>query len=76
MNRKIHFDVSNLGLESGGSGDPALFVHGFGSNKSSWRRVCRGLGEVFSFYAIDLPGFGESRRPGITGTRWRISLMH
>jgi pimeloyl-ACP methyl ester carboxylesterase len=63
MNRKIHFDVSNLALESGGSGDPALFVHGFGSSKSSWRRVCSGLGDVFSFYAIDLPGFGESPAP-------------
>ena len=63
MNRKIHFDVSNLALEFGGSGDPALFVHGFGSSKSSWRRVCRGLGDVFSFYAIDLPGFGESPAP-------------
>lgn len=63
MNRKIHFDVSNLALESGGSGDPALFVHGFGSGKSSWRPVCRGLGNVFSFYLIDLPGFGESPAP-------------
>src|SRR3984885_886404 len=63
MNRQIHFDVSNLALESGGSGDPAIFVHGFGSSKSSWRRVCRGLGDVFSFYAIDLPGFGESPAP-------------
>lgn len=63
MNGKSHFDFSNLALESGGSGDPALFVHGFGSSKSSWRRVCRGLGDVLSFYAIDLPGFGEFAAP-------------
>jgi pimeloyl-ACP methyl ester carboxylesterase len=68
MNRKIHFDFGNLALESGGSGDPALFVHGFGSSKSSWRRVCRGLGDILSFYAIDLPGSASPRRPGISST--------
>jgi pimeloyl-ACP methyl ester carboxylesterase len=70
MNRKIQFDASSLALESGGSGDPALFVHGFGSSKSDWRRVCGGVGDVFSFYAIDLPGFGETPAPG----RFRYTL--
>jgi pimeloyl-ACP methyl ester carboxylesterase len=63
MNRRIEFDASGLAVETGGSGDPALFVHGFGSSKSSWRRVCHGLRDVFSFYAIDLPGSGESEAP-------------
>jgi pimeloyl-ACP methyl ester carboxylesterase len=63
MNRRIEFDASGLAIETGGSGDPALFVHGFGSSKSSWRRVCHGLRHVFSFYAIDLPGSGESLTP-------------
>ena len=55
--------MPKLALELGGSGDPALFVHGLGSSKSSWKRVCHGLEDVFSFYVIDLPGFGESRAP-------------
>jgi pimeloyl-ACP methyl ester carboxylesterase len=63
MTGKTHFDVRDLAFESGGSGDPALFVHGFGSSKSSWKGVCRGLGDIFSFYAIDLPGFGDSPVP-------------
>ncbi len=46
-----------------GTGDPAVFVHGFTSNKSTWKKVCLGLGDVFSFYAIDLPGSGDSPAP-------------
>jgi pimeloyl-ACP methyl ester carboxylesterase len=57
------FDASRLAVATGGAGDPALFVHGFGSNKLIWREVCEGLRDVFSFHAIDLPGCGESPAP-------------
>jgi pimeloyl-ACP methyl ester carboxylesterase len=38
-------------------------VHGFGSGKLVCEDVCQGLANVFSFYAIDLPGSGESLAP-------------
>ena len=60
MNKKI---ASGLAVATGGAGNPALFVHGFGSGKSVWRHVCHGLKDVFSFYAIDLPGSGASPAP-------------
>jgi pimeloyl-ACP methyl ester carboxylesterase len=63
MTRIARFDVNELAFSTGGSGDPMLFVHGFGSNKSSWKGVCRGIEGVASFYAIDLPGFGASPVP-------------
>ena len=63
MNKRIKFDARRLAVATGGTGEPAVFVHGFGSNKSTWRRVCRGLEDVFSYYAIDLPGSGESPAP-------------
>ena len=63
MNKKIKFDASRLAVATGGAGEPAIFVHGFGSSKSTWMPVCRGLKEVFSFYAIDLPGSGDSPAP-------------
>jgi pimeloyl-ACP methyl ester carboxylesterase len=63
MNKKIKFDARRLAVATGGAGEPAVFVHGFGSNKSTWRHVCRGLEDVFSYYAIDLPGSGESPAP-------------
>ena len=52
-----------LAAVSGGAGPPALFIHGFGSSKYTWRRVCAGLQDVFSCHAIDLPGHGESPAP-------------
>jgi pimeloyl-ACP methyl ester carboxylesterase len=63
MKSKTEFDARDLAVETGGSGEPAVFVHGFGSSKSSWRHVCHGLRDVFSFYSIDLPGAGESPVP-------------
>ena len=63
MNKKIKFDAGRLAVAIGGTGDPAIFVHGFGSNKSTWRHVCHDLGDVFSYYAIDLPGSGKSPAP-------------
>jgi pimeloyl-ACP methyl ester carboxylesterase len=63
MNKKIKFDAGRLAVAVGGTGDPAIFVHGFGSSKSTWKHVCHGLEDVFSYYAIDLPGSGESPAP-------------
>jgi len=61
MKRK--FDAGRLAVAAGGTGDPAVFVHGLASDKSTWRSVCHGLDDVFSYYAIDLPGSGESPAP-------------
>jgi pimeloyl-ACP methyl ester carboxylesterase len=52
-----------LATFSGGAGPPALFIHGFGSSKYTWRRVCGGLQDIFSYHGIDLPGHGESPAP-------------
>src|SRR5204862_2171669 len=56
-------DAPQLAAVSGGAGPPALFIHGFGSSKYTWRQVCRGLQDVFSYHAIDLPGHGASPAP-------------
>ena len=72
MNKTIKFDTSRLAVSTGGAGEPAVFVHGFGSSKFIWRPVCRGLKDVFSFYAIDLPGSGESPAP----KHFRYTLEH
>ena len=63
MNKRTKFDAGRLAVAAGGTGDPAVFVHGFSSDKSTWTQVCHGLGDVFSYYAIDLPGSGDSPAP-------------
>ena len=70
--KQVKFDASRLAVASGGTGEPAVFVHGLGSNKFIWKRVCDGLRDVSSFYAIDLPGCGESPAP----KHFRYTLEH
>ena len=41
-----------------GSGDPVLFIHGFGSELSSWRPFLSQLGIANPVLAVDLPGHG------------------
>ena len=59
----IQIDADALSVSTGGSGDPALLLHGFGSSKFTWRHICRALGNTFTYYAIDLPGSGLSPAP-------------
>jgi pimeloyl-ACP methyl ester carboxylesterase len=53
--RPIHY------LKSG-KGAPVVLLHGGASNAQEWRPVMEHFGERFSFYAPDLPGFGQSTR--------------
>ena len=43
-----------------GRGDPALFVHGVGTNAHLWAGVLDALGDEHRCVAIDLPGHGRS----------------
>jgi len=46
--------------DRGGSGEPLLLVHGFGSYRGSWAPVREALERERDVIAIDVPGFGES----------------
>src|SRR6478735_10447424 len=50
-------DVAAIDL---GQGDPALFVHGVGTNAHLWAGVLDALGDERRCIAIDLPGHGRS----------------
>ncbi len=45
-------------------GTPVVFLHGFGSDQTSWRAVWSGLEATHRILAIDLPGHGRSEAPG------------
>ena len=52
-------------LESGvGATRHVLFIHGLGSAADRWMRIPQDLSSDFHCVAIDLPGFGESDKPG------------
>jgi pimeloyl-ACP methyl ester carboxylesterase len=56
-------DIDRLAVVSGGSGEPVLLIHGFGFSKFTWRHLCQSLGDSFTYYALDLPGSGNSPAP-------------
>jgi pimeloyl-ACP methyl ester carboxylesterase len=60
---KTGIDVDQLSVAVGGEGNPAVFVHGFGANKWTWRYLSRGMQDTFTYYLIDLPGSGMSPAP-------------
>ncbi|HTY81933.1 MAG TPA: alpha/beta hydrolase [Dehalococcoidales bacterium] len=45
-----------------GSGRPVLLIHGGASSSKEWRPIMSRYAGLYSFYAPDLPGFGESDR--------------
>ena len=47
----------------GGKGRPIIFLHGVPSSSYLWRNVMSPLGEDFSCYAPDLPGYAGSGNP-------------
>jgi pimeloyl-ACP methyl ester carboxylesterase len=50
---------------------PVLFLHGFGGSIDHWRKNFTVFGEEHTVYALDLVGFGASRKPQ---TEYKISL--
>ena len=47
----------------GGTGEPALFVHGLGGSATNWTDLGWLLSDALQGTAIDLPGFGRSDPP-------------
>lgn len=62
---KIHYLVS-------GRGNPIVLIHGLGGNIFSWRGNISALAQEHQVWALDLPGFGSSDKPG----NWDYSLAH
>lgn len=63
-------DFNWVYLDSGGSGEPLVLVHGFGADKDNWNRLARQLRGRFRIIAPDLPGYGESDSP--LDARYRV----
>jgi pimeloyl-ACP methyl ester carboxylesterase len=53
----------NLHFEEHGSGEPVLFIHGFGANTYSWRHLIPLLSARHRLLLVDLKGFGKSPKP-------------
>ncbi|MFN9175513.1 MAG: alpha/beta fold hydrolase [Synechocystis sp.] len=54
-----------------------LLVHGFGASTDHWRKNIEGLQGDFQVWAIDLLGFGRSKKPALqySGQLWQQQLQ-
>ena len=48
-----------------GSGDPVLFIHGWGAGAGHWRKVWPDLATRYRCIAPELPGWGYSEKPDV-----------
>lgn len=51
-------------LERPGGGDTIVLLHGFGAEGDNWVRFVRHLPTSYRVIALDLPGHGDSSKPG------------
>ncbi|HEX8205884.1 MAG TPA: alpha/beta fold hydrolase [Solirubrobacteraceae bacterium] len=52
--------MTTIAYDRGGSGEPLVLIHGFGSFRGAWSPVLPMLEAEREVIAIDLPGFGDS----------------
>ncbi len=52
--------MTEITFRSGGSGPPCLLLHAFPLNAAMWSGQIETLRDAATFYAADLPGFGQS----------------
>lgn len=57
------YDALQINYERAGSGNPILFLHGWGTNLESFSCLFDPLAKSNDVIAIDFPGFGKSTEP-------------
>jgi pimeloyl-ACP methyl ester carboxylesterase len=68
MPERVHRDIKasrgRLRVAEAGAGAPIVLLHGLFFFRESWNAVFDALSSEFRVVAPDLPGFGESEKPG------------
>ncbi len=53
----------NISYKQEGTGQPVIFLHGWGQDKESFQLTSLFLSDEYTCYSLDLPGFGDSQEP-------------
>lgn len=60
---RITVDDVDIFYVERGVGQPVVFIHGWAASSFSWRKTLPTVSQHFRALALDLPGFGLSKRP-------------
>lgn len=63
MRKKCKINDNIINYFEVGTGQPIVFLHGWGRSGDDWNPVIESLGNDYRMIAIDLPGHGESEEP-------------
>jgi pimeloyl-ACP methyl ester carboxylesterase len=55
--------IGDLHVTIRGDGPPVLLIHGFGASSFTWSKIVSSLASHYTTIALDLKGFGKSRKP-------------
>ncbi len=61
--KRIKTSKASINLVSGGSGPPALLLHGYPETHAMWHRVAPALARDYTVVCADLRGYGDSSKP-------------
>ncbi len=62
-------------LERHGSGKKAIFIHGAAWNRTLWKRQKDFLSNFMEVILLDLPGHGNSSRPGLSSVEEYVDFL-
>jgi haloacetate dehalogenase len=62
-NRKIRTSSATLNVTYGGSGTPAVLLHGYPQTHAMWHKVAPQLARDYAVVCPDLRGYGDSSKP-------------
>jgi pimeloyl-ACP methyl ester carboxylesterase len=67
---------TSLRLLQKGTGDPVVFIHGFGADLSAWRPFILHLGISNPIYGLDLPGHGVNANASVESFEALVEAVH
>jgi len=76
MEKTILYQNKNIFYRSFGSGDPVLFVHGFGEDGEVWNHQVEFLKNQYHLIVPDLPGSGKSELISDMSMEGMAEVMH
>jgi haloacetate dehalogenase len=66
--RRVRTAGATIHLETGGSGEPVLLLHGYPQTHAMWHKVAPELAREYTVVCPDLRGYGDSSKPkGLPG---------
>ena len=67
LSRMVDVDRGTIYARVGGDGPPVLLLHGYPQTHVMWHAVVGHLTAERTVVVVDLPGYGQSFRPGPSG---------